>query len=328
VRKSRKQEPPRSRSRGSLADSRLGLLELDRFTNTDITRWKKLSDDLDELNDLLYFGIEPQRQRHHEAMIDALQRVKPTSFTFSRWTRLVSWRYGNDPLSAAGSLADHGGRFNIGRDVDKTMRAPWPSLYLGENFETAYREKFQLDRGDRVDGLSPEELALNPGNSFTAVCLDGQLNRVFDVDEPGAFDPLCAVLRKIKLPAQVRQLQYRLKIPKRAIFMLRSASQLRTETLQKNWRAMPVQFGLPALSQILGSLILDAGFEAIRYPSTKGSGSCLAVFPHKLSSSQSYVALSDDPPAELRHARLDMDSADELCGWEMLRTNQQPRNGG
>jgi len=275
VRKSRKQEPPRSRSRGSLADSRLGLLELDRFTNTDITRWKKLSDDLDELNDLLYFGIEPQRQRHHE-----------------------------------------------------TMRAPWPSLYLGENFETAYREKFQLDRGDRVDGLSPEELALNPGNSFTAVCLDGQLNRVFDVDEPGAFDPLCAVLRKIKLPAQVRQLQYRLKIPKHAIFMLRSASQLRTETLQKNWRAMPVQFGLPALSQILGSLILDAGFEAIRYPSTKGSGSCLAVFPHKLSSSQSYVALSDDPPAELRHARLDMDSADELCGWEMLRTNQQPRNGG
>ena len=100
-----------------------------------------MSDDLDELNGLLYYGLEPQRQRHHEAMIAALQCVAPASLTFSRWTRLVTWRYSTDPLSAAGSLAEYGGRFNIGRDVDKTMRAPWPSLYLGENFETAYREK-------------------------------------------------------------------------------------------------------------------------------------------------------------------------------------------
>lgn len=287
-----------------------------------------MSDDLDELNDLLYYGLEPQRQRHHEAMITALQCVAPASLTFSRWTRLVTWRYSTNPLSAAGSLLGYGGRFNIGCDVDKTMRAPWPSLYLGENFETAYREKFQLDRGDRIDGLSPEELALHPGNSFTALCLDGQLERVFDVDHPGAFDGLCTVLRKMKLPAEARRIQRRLGLPSRTVFMIGTVNRLRSEALLKNWRAMPAQFGLPAASQILGSLILDAGFEAIRYPSTKGDGSCLAVFPHKLSSSQSYVALSDDPPAELRHARLDMESADDLCGWEMLRPNQRPQNGG
>lgn len=285
-----------------------------------------MSDDLDELNDLLYYGLEPQRQRHHAAMIAALQSVEPMRLTFSRWTRLVPFRYSNDPLSAAGSLTDYGGRFNIGRDVDKAMRAPWPSLYLGENFETAYREKFQLDRDDRVDGLSPEELALTP--SFSAVCLNGQLERVFDVDHPGAFAGLCAVLRKMKLPAEARRIQRRLGLSSRTVFMVYTVSRLRSEALLKNWRAMPAQFGLPAISQILASLILDAGFEAIRYPSTKGGGSCLAVFPHKLTSSQSYVALSDEPPTELRHARLDIDTANDLCGWEMLRPNQRPENGG
>lgn len=190
------------------------------------------------------------------------------------------------------------------------------------------RKKFQLDRGDRIDGLSPEELALHPGNSFTAVCLDGQLERVFDVDQHGAFEGLCAVLRKMKLPAKARQLQKRLGLSSRTVFMVYTVGRLRSEALLKNWRTMPLQFGLPSLSQILASLILDAGFEAIRYPSTKGNGSCLAVFPHKLSSSQTYIAVSDDPPAGLRHARLDMESADDLCGWEMLRPNQRPRNGG
>lgn len=324
--KSRNQEPPRTRPRASITESRPSLLELDRFSKTDIERWKRLSDDLDELNGLLYFGLEPQRQRHHAAMIAALQCVEPTRMTLSRWTRLVPFRYSNDPLSAAGSLTGYGGRFNIGRDVDKTMRAPWPSLYLGENLETAYREKFQLDRGDRVGGLSPEDLALAP--SFSAVCLNGQLERVFDVDQPDAFEGLCAVLRKMKLPAEVRRIQRRLGLPSRTVFMVYTVSHLRSEALLKNWRAMPVQFGLPALSQILASLILDAGFEAIRYPSTKGCGSCLAVFPHKLTSDQSNVALSDVPPVEVRHARLDIDTANDLCGWEMLRSNQRPENGG
>ena len=302
-----------------------GLLELDRFTTADLAHWRRISGDLDELNDLLYYGVEPQRKRHHAEMIEALQSVAPTTLTMTRWARLVSWRHSNDPLSAAGSLTEYGGRFNIGRDVDKSMRSPWPALYIGENLETAFREKFQLDRGECVDGLTPEELALTPGGSFTAVYLDGYLERVFDVDQPRAFDAFCTVLRKMKLPAEVRRIQRRLGIPNSVVYMVYSVGRLRSEALIKNWRGMPVQFGLPALSQILASLMLDAGFEAIRYPSTKGGGSCVAVFPHKLTSDRSYVALSDLPPQEVQHPRLDMNTADDLCGWELLRPGDRPR---
>ena len=324
--KARKQQPPRTRPRTTADDSRPSLLELDRFSTADLKQWRQLSADLDELNDLLYFGVEPQRQRFYGDMMEALQSVAPAPTSFQRWVRIVTYRFSLSPLSAAGSLTDYGGRFNVGCDVDKAMRAPWPALYIGENLETAFREKFQLNRDERVDGLSPEELALAPSDSFSATYLDGHLEQVFDLDQPGALEPLCAVLSKMKLPDEARKIQRRLKIPANVLFMIRSAARLRTETLVRNWRSMPVQFGVPAASQILAGLILDAGFEAIRYPSTKGDGSCLAVFPHKLASDRSYVALSDTPPAGVTHTRLDMNSADALCGWELLRPSQRPAN--
>jgi hypothetical protein len=321
VPKARKQQPP-IRPPKPADESRPSLLELDRFSTENLSQWRRLSGDLDELNDLLYFGVEPQRQRFYSEMMEALQSVAPTPLSFKRWARVVTYRYSLTPLSAAGSLTDYGGRFNIGRDVDKAMRAPWPALYIGEDFETAFREKFQLSRDERVDGLSPEELALT--SSFSATYLDGHLEQVFDLDQPGALDALCAVLSKMKLPSEAHKIQRRLKIPASGVFMIRTVKRLRSETLTKNWRVMPVQFGLPAPSQILASLILDAGFEAIRYPSTKGNGSCIAVFPHKLASDSSYVALSDAPPPGVTHTKLDMNSAEDLCGWELLRPAQRP----
>jgi hypothetical protein len=323
VPKARKQQPP-IRPPTPADQSRPSLLELDRFSAENLNQWRRVSADLDELNDLLYFGIEPQRQRFYGEMMAALQSVAPASLSFTRWARVVTYRYSLNPLSAAGSLTDYGGRFNIGCDVDKAMRAPWPALYIGEDFETAFREKFQLSSDERVDGLAPEELALT--SSFSATYLDGHLEQVFDLDQPGALDALCAVLNKMKLPSEAHKIQRRLKIPASGVFMIRTVKRLRSEALVKNWRVMPVQFGLPAPSQILASLILDAGFEAIRYPSTKGSGSCIAVFPHKLASDSSYVALSDAPPPEVTHSRLDMNTADALCGWELLRPSQRPAN--
>ena len=60
-----------------------------------------------------------------------------------------------------------------------------------------------------------------------------------------------------------------------------------------------------------------AGFEAILYRSTKGSGKCLAVFPDLLASG-SFIELSDQPPTAQTHLRLDDNSADELAGWDTL----------
>ncbi len=311
--------PPPGGSSGS------GLLELDRFSAANLERWKRISADLDELSDILYSGIEPQRQRHYGELIEALQSVPKSPLHFERWTRLVSYRYALSPLSAAGSLMSYGGRFNVGLDVDKAIRAPWPALYIGENFQTAFREKFQISKDERVDGLSPEELALTPGGSFTAVQLDGHLELVFDLGQEGVLDPLCGILSKMSLPAEARRLQKRLGLSNQQVYMVRSASRLLNDALVKNWRGAPVQFGVPATSQILAGLILDAGYEAIRYPSTMGGGECVAVFPHKLASDRSHVALSDVAPLGVEFTRLDMGTADALCGWELLPACHRPR---
>lgn len=136
-----------------------------------------------------------------------------------------------------------------------------------------------MAKDNRVDGLSAEELALTPAGSYSTIRLNGHLELVFDLVQAGALEPVCEVLRKINPPAEAIRLQKRLKIPGSPGTMIRSAARLIHETLVANWRSLPVQFGNPAVSQILAGLILDAGHEAIRYPSTKRDGECAAVFP-------------------------------------------------
>ena len=40
--------------------------------------------------------------------------------------------------------------------------------------------------------------------------------------------------------------------------------------------------------------VKQAGFEGIIYPSTKGEGECIALFPDQLEGSDSYLELSDN----------------------------------
>ncbi|HEV2679398.1 MAG TPA: RES domain-containing protein [Rhodanobacter sp.] len=308
----------------STTDGIPGLLELDRFSEADLDRWNSLSQDLDELHAILYSGIEPQRQRHHAELIAALRSVPCTPMDFTGWVRMVPWRYADTPLSSAGSLKNFGGRFNLGADVDNAIRSPWPALYVASNQETAYREKFGLAKDDCVDGLSAEELVLTTGGSYSAVRLDGHLELVFDLALVTALDPVCKVLRKITQPAEAGRLQKRLQIPGASAIMIRTAARLIKEALAANWRVMPAQFGIPAVSQILAGLIIDAGYEAIRYPSTKSDGECVAIFPHRLASDASYVVVADDAPASTRHTRLDLSVAEDLCGWEVLPRHLRP----
>lgn len=299
------------------------LLELDRFSEADLERWNKLSKDLDELSAALYSGVEPQRQRYHDELIAALQSVPPAPLDFTGWVRLVTLRYADTPLAATGSLKGWGGRFNIGLDIDKAMRAPWPALYIASDHETAYREKFGIAKDDHVDGLTAQELALQPDGSYSAIRLDGHLSLVFDIEQ-GALEPICKVLRKISLPAEAVELRARLKIPRQQVAMIRTAARLMHEIMVVNWRTWPAQFGNPAVSQTLAGLLLDAGYEAISYPSTKGSGKCVAVFPHRLASETSFVELADAAPASVRHKRLDLSTAEALCGWDTLPRRQRP----
>lgn len=87
---------------------------------------------------------------------------------------------------------------------------------------------------------------------------------------------------------------------------------------------LPAQFGLPAAGHTLAELIRSAGFEAILYRSTKGSGRCVAVFPDMIGAN-SFVELADASPVEVKYQRLDQSTGDELAGWESLPTQKRPR---
>lgn len=224
---------------------------------------------------------------------------------------MVTYQYSNAPLSSAGSLQAYGGRFNLGKDVDEAALSPWPALYLAQDFETAFREKFGLASDRSVDGLSPQELALEQGISHATVFLHGAVSRLFDLRGTAHLNGVAQVLRKIRMPPRARQLRSKLQIPPQSLFMAHTPRQLHQMVCQHNWRQWPVQFGLPGPSQILADLIRQAGYEGIVYRSSKGPADCMALFPDRLTDG-SFIELADAAPAGVVHRRLDMDSAAEL----------------
>ena len=297
-----------------------GIRELDRFSSESIDRWTAHSKDLDELEANLYFALEPERRRLRAELIAMLQRHQSTPVVCQGWVRIVDYQFSNQPLSSAGSLTGNGARFNAGMDLDPGTLSPWPALYLAEDYETAYREKFQLKSSDTVDGLKPEELALTHGRSNSTVLLQGRIERVFDMTAPRHLDAVAKVLKKIKMPDRAKILKKKLGMKQTDLNMIQSGQGLYIAVLKHNWRVQPAQFGLPARSHILAELVRAAGFEAILYKSTMGPGKCLAVFPDKLSGS-AHIELEDKAPPEVKHTRLDENTAGDLAGWHILPSN-------
>ena len=246
-----------------------GLNVLDRFSTKDLETWLARSRNLDELHQRLYFATEPERISRKTELLEALN-VKPIGVTFNNWFRVVEHRWANDPLGATGSLKSYGGRFNIGQDIEHAIGRPFPAIYLGDSFETAWREYHQLPaKSGALAGLTIEELSLS--GSMTSVRTEGHLERVLDVTDPYAIAPVCRILAKIRMPSGIPDLLRKLRAPKNAIQMVRTAANLQ-RAITANWRDWPVQFGLPSPSQQFAELVLAAGYEGIRYKSSKSSG--------------------------------------------------------
>lgn len=294
-----------------------GIQELDRFSEASLEQWANVSGDLDELQDCLYFGMEPERRRYRPELIEALRVRDPVEMHMSNWCRIVTYRYSLAPLSCAGSLQYIGGRFNAGTELDGGTLVAWSALYLAEDFETAFREKFQRASDQPENGLSPQEMALEPGASMSSVILRGSLTNVFDLTSLASLAPIAKVFGKISMPSKAVKLKKKLKIADGDFRSVKTAKQAYDAVLKFNWRIAPIQFGLPSPSQILAELIRAAGFEAILFQSSKGPGKCLAVFPDNLFDG-SFVELTDVPPDGVTHRRLDATSAVELAGWDSV----------
>lgn len=313
--RSGKPAPPEPRGTAAGTPPIKGILELDRFSEVSLERWSELSADLDELQDILYFNLEPERRRRRPELLKALQETTAEPLLLENWVRIVDYQWTLYPLSAAGSLTGIGGRFNAGTEIESRTLNPWPSLYLASDHATAYREKFQIESGQMIEGLRPDELALTPGKSHTTVVLNGKLSQVFRLT-PATLGPVARVLGKIKIPEKAERIKKKLKFMPNDLRMMKTGKQLHDVAAVHNWRVLPSQFGLPAPSQIMSELIRAADFEAIAYQSSKSAGICLAVFVDRLALG-SFIEISGNPPAGAT-ARLDETTAEDLAGWAQL----------
>ncbi len=280
------------------------LTELERFTEASLHQWLAAKANLDALQRALYFQLEPLRQRNVGRLLDALLSQTHPSLSFDGWSRIVDYRYGLEPLSGAGSLKGVGGRFNIGSELSPGTFTAFPALYIAEDYEAAFRERFAGPTGE-ADKLSAQELALRSPGSFTQVRLRGRIENLIDVGSLDALKPFANVLREFPIPRDVRQFGRRLGLRPLPV-LIRSPVTLQRQLLHPNWRMIPQQFDLPSNSQIFGRIAAAAGLHGILYPSARHAAKrCLALFPQNWTDSGSFVEVIDEAPEEARLTRID-----------------------
>lgn len=284
-------------------------VELERFTDADLRTWKRQAEDLERYHVQLFFHLEGQRALCHEDLCDALRQSAPANIVVDRWARIVDYKYSLQPLSAAGSLV-HGGRFNIGGDLDPGKFPVFPALYLAEDYDTAYAERFG-QRPSASGQLDGHEYALRTPGSFTSVSVNGQLYNLFDLRHAKSLKKFASIISAFDLPKELRDLAGSAGI--KSPLVLRSGGQLKTSLLAHNWRLYPSQYEIPANSQIFARLVVDAGFDGIVYASTKGPRACVALFPTNFSGSESHVELADEAPSGATHTRLNQETWKEIA---------------
>jgi len=281
------------------------LTELERFTHASLHQWLAAKMHLDTLQRALYFELEPLRQRNEARLRDALLSQTLSSFDFDGWSRVIDYRYGLEPLSVAGSLKGEGGRFNIGRELSPAAFTAFPALYVAEDYETAFRERFAGPSEAKPRGLSTQDLALRSPRSFTQVRLHEIIENLIDVGDLDTLKPFTSVLREFPIPRDVRQLARKLGL-RPPPWLIRSPITLQRQLLHPNWRMLPQQFDLPANSQIFGRIAAAAGVHGILYPSARHAAKrCLALFPQNWAGSGSFVQASDQAPEGAELTRID-----------------------
>jgi RES domain-containing protein len=273
------------------------LHELDRFSHATLHQWLVATKKLDQLHRALYFELERLRQAHEGQLLDALRSQTRANYSFDNWSRIVDYRYSLEPLSDAGSLRGDGGRFNIGADLSPGTFTPFPALYIAEDFQTAFSERFgRVDKRKAVT-LTANEIALRIPTSFTQVRLAGNIEQVIDIGDLDALKPFTDILRDFPVPKDILKAARQLGL-RQGAWLIRSPSLLQRKLLDRNWRMVSAQFDLPSNSQIFGRLAVAAGIHGILYPSTKQADKrCLALFTQNWSNSKSMLEVSDAIPA-------------------------------
>ena len=104
---------------------------LDEISEESVIRGIEGDNRICALHFKLFFSLEAQRVRHYEELIEAIRSsVRREPIQINGWSRAVTVKWTNNPLSAVGSLTHIGGRFNYGRQINEHQFTPFPALYI------------------------------------------------------------------------------------------------------------------------------------------------------------------------------------------------------
>lgn len=283
---------------------------LDQFSLKDIRLWTQRHNFLMD-----YYWEHYSYFAHRRSLIMAslkealLSSCQP--FAFKDWQRVIDYQFSMRPLSTKGSILNSpGGRFNIG-NIDQTKFPTFGALYLAENREIAYKEKYDLYPATSSSGLTADELTLTSRESTTIIAVAGEINcLIINAQNLKKFYDL---IKEIKLSRHLMQSAKRLNIP--LMHHVKNLKQLIKTILEPNWKQLPMIFGIPSNSQILGQICFTAGIEGILYPSKiNNEKNCLAIFPNNFINSNSFVEIQGKFPIDLKpvYKRLDSKNLDSM----------------
>ena len=294
----RRRTPPKR----SVKPSPSEFFLLDRFSVSDIPKWIELKDQILKFHWDYYGNLAYQRSKIADELGKALLEAAQKSFTFSRWQRVVKYKYALEPLSVQGSLVDPGGRFNIG-DTNPSQFPSFPALYIASDKDTALQETLsqKIDPAQEQRAL---DFALANPSSIASVSLSGSLGSVINLGQPERLQPLIDLIKDFSIPNSLKEAARRIGLEEPDL--VRTLPKLIDILLEPNWRHWPMQFDVPIASQIFGQLVAKAGIEGILYPSKFTGKDCLVIFPQNFDDvSGSFVQLDDEAPAEAKIRRLD-----------------------
>lgn len=275
---------------------------LEKFSLKEKKRWESVKDKFLEFHWEYYFSLAYQRKKAAAAITKSLLGAATGGFSINKWQRVVKYKYSLSPLSCKGSLTDPGGRFNIG-DIDAVSFAPFPSLYIAVTKNTAKQEMLcqQLDSNNYSSAL---DFALTNSSSLTNVSVGGSLKSVIDLNNPEKLQSFLDIIGSFSIPTHIKKLGKDL--GQGELDLVYDVKTLKKAMLAPNWREWPMQFDVPASSQIFGQLVANAGIEGILYPSKFDGKNCLAIFPQNFDDdSGSFLQLDDPAPKETKLIRLD-----------------------
>ncbi len=276
---------------------------LDSVPPRAIKTWVKLHDKvIDYTAEHFAFFAHRRSQMMEELKSSLLENT--TDFEFNNWRRIVSQRFSNTPLSSEGSVKSFpGGRFNIGT-IDIERFPQFAALYLAEDTGTAFLEMSGIKSDDCVDGLTGKELAV--AGNFSHFVIHGKLSNVLDLTSKKSLMQFYNCIKKITLPIYYQNKAKELKIS--SMPPVKGLDELHKTIFAEDWRLMPMQFDVPANSQIIGQIAHSAGIEAILYPSAKTNKNALAIFPENFHNSDSFVEIVGSVAETVIHTRIDKDT--------------------